>query len=151
MLSSGQTILLLNMKHPLRRVLVVDDDTEAADALAGILQRWFHCQVHAAYDGADAIEQATQHRPDAVVLKADLRGVTGLEVAAVLGRLFRQSRPKLIAIGAGPHERHRGQRAPRVFDAWLGEPLDLRALMNELGGERPGRDEPAQVAMRSDA
>ncbi|HEV8690752.1 MAG TPA: response regulator [Ideonella sp.] len=139
------------MKYPLRHVLVVDDDTQAADALAGVLQRWFHCQAHAAYDGADAIEQATQHRPDAVVLKADLRGVTGVEVAAVLRRLFRQARPKLIAIGAGPHERHRGRRAPPVFDAWLGEPLDLRALMNELGGEWPTRGEPAPLALRSDA
>lgn len=134
------------MKYPLRHVLVVDDDTEAADALARVLQHWFHCEVHAAYDGADAIELAAQHRPEAVVLKADLPGVTGAEVAAVLTRLFRQARPKLIAIGSDHAARNGAARRAQVFDAWLSEPLDLRALMIELGGAESAVREQAQMA-----
>jgi len=123
------------MKYPYRHVLVVDDDVDTAETLAGALQRWLHCHVRTAYDGTDAIEMAALQRPDAVVLKADLPGVSGAEVAAVMRRLFRNTRPKLIAYGninlEGPLP------AGTTFDAWLAGPVELRALMTELMDERP--------------
>jgi DNA-binding response OmpR family regulator len=137
------------MKYSLRHVLLVDDDTEAADALARVLHQWFHCQVHIAYDGADAIELATVHRPDAVVLKANLPGVTSREVASVLRRLFRRAPPKLIAFGPDAHDPHRLGQRNGAFDAWLSEPLNLRALMVELSDDRPRAQPASQAALRA--
>jgi two-component system, OmpR family, response regulator len=123
------------MKYPYRHVLVVDDDVDTAENLSGALERWLHCRVRTAYDGTDAIELAALQRPDAVVLKADLPGVSGAETAAVLRRLFRRTPPKLIAYGNA--HRHREPRPAAAFDAWLEGPSDLRALLAELVEERP--------------
>ena len=73
--------------------------------------------------------------PEGLIVVADLPGVSGAEVAAVMRRLYRRSYPKLIAYGNA--HRHREPRPGTVFDAWLAGPVELRALMAELMDERP--------------
>ncbi|WMX46006.1 response regulator transcription factor [Streptomyces roseicoloratus] len=68
------------------RVLVVDDEASLAELLSMAL-RYEGWQVHSAGDGAGALRQAREFRPDAVVLDMMLPDMDGL---AVLGRLRRE-------------------------------------------------------------
>src|SRR5262249_39046484 len=59
-----------------RRVLVVDDNVDAAESVAMLLRLWGH-QVHLAYNGPEALEAADQHQPEVVVLDIGLPGMNG--------------------------------------------------------------------------
>ncbi len=63
-----------------RRVLVVDDNVDAAQTLAELLELWGH-EVHVALDGPDALEAARDYRPDVVLLDIGLPTLDGYQVA----------------------------------------------------------------------
>ena len=63
-----------------RRILVVDDNRDAADSLAAILKLHAH-QVETAYDGLEAVERAADFRPDLILLDIGLPSIGGYEVA----------------------------------------------------------------------
>ena len=63
-----------------KRVLIVDDNRDAADSLAMLLQIDGH-EVHAAYSGEDALQQMRAFAPDFVLLDIGLPGIDGYEVA----------------------------------------------------------------------
>jgi CheY-like chemotaxis protein len=66
-------------------VLVVDDNEDAADSLAALLQLSGH-EVFVAYDGQQALEVAEQVRPDVVLLDVSMPRMDGHEVARRLRR-----------------------------------------------------------------
>ena len=82
-----------------RRLLVVDDNRDAAESMSMLLQMWGH-EVAFAYDGPSALETAEQWQPEAVFLDIGLPGMDGYEVAARLRAL-----PQ--AKGASTHRNHR--------------------------------------------
>jgi hypothetical protein len=65
---------------PARRVLVVDDNQDAADSLAMVLKMVGH-NVLVAHDGPAALDLAENHTPEVIFLDIGLPGMTGLEVA----------------------------------------------------------------------
>ncbi|HWP48478.1 MAG TPA: ATP-binding protein [Candidatus Limnocylindrales bacterium] len=120
---------------PHRRILVVDDNTDAAVSLGKLLKLWGH-EVQIAQDGPTAIELATSYRPEVVLLDIDLPGINGYEVA----RRFRQepqlSQVVLIAL-TGYGQKEDPQRAREAgFDHHFTKPINLRALQRAL--EFPG-------------
>src|SRR4029077_17777901 len=60
------------------RILVVDDSTDSARMLAVLLKREGY-ETRTAFDGPAAIEAATLHRPDVVLLDLTLPGISGVE------------------------------------------------------------------------
>ena len=78
------------------RVLVVDDNVDAAESLAMLLQSDGHT-VSVAHNGVDAVERAEAWRPDIVVLDVGLPGMNGYEVASAL-RQRGEACPELIAV-----------------------------------------------------
>jgi PAS domain S-box-containing protein len=73
-------------------VLVVDDDVDAADSLALLLQMAGY-EARVAYSGTTALQTAVEHRPEAVILDLSLPEMDGYE----LGRRLRQH-PQLAAV-----------------------------------------------------
>jgi CheY-like chemotaxis protein len=67
-----------------RRILVVDDDDAARQAVARSLQTVAGWDVAQAYCGAQAIESATQHQPDAILLDVVMPAMDG---PATVGKL----------------------------------------------------------------
>ena len=63
-----------------RRVLVVEDDVNAAASLALVLKEW-GCQVQVAHDGSEAVRAVRDQRPDAVLVDLCLPGMDGYQVA----------------------------------------------------------------------
>lgn len=117
-----------------RRLLVVDDNRDAAETMSMLLQMWGH-EVVFAYDGPSALETAEQWQPEAVILDIGLPGMNGYEVAARLRELPHARGAVLIAItGYGQDDdRLRSRRAG--IDHHLVKPVApdaLRDLVDSL-------------------
>jgi PleD family two-component response regulator len=69
-------IAAINLRVDVRRVLVVDDNQDAADSLATLLRLWgYDCRV--SYDGQDALQTAWEIRPDRLILDINMPGMDG--------------------------------------------------------------------------
>jgi CheY-like chemotaxis protein len=114
-----------------RRILVVDDNVDAAEALSRIL-RLQDQEVCVAHDGHAALEMAAAMQPEIVFLDLDLPKVNGLEVARRL-RSERPAQPPLLiaTTGFGQEEDRRRTRAAG-FDHHLVKPIDPQALRSLL-------------------
>lgn len=119
---------------PKRRLLVVDDNRDAAESMSMLLEMWGH-EVAFVFDGPSALEAAQQWQPEAVFLDIGLPGMDGYEVAERLRELPQARGAVLIAItGYGQEEdRLRSRRAG--IDHHLIKPVApdaLRSLVDSL-------------------
>jgi two-component system, sensor histidine kinase len=121
-----------------RRILIVEDNADAREALRVLLELEGHT-VEAAAEGGRAIAIARDKDPDIALVDIGLPGVDGYEVARQL-RTAPGRRPVLIALtGYGqPEDRQRALDAG--FDDVLVKPVDPTALTTLLATlEIPGR------------
>jgi PAS domain S-box-containing protein len=111
---------------PPLRVLVVDDNLDAADTLRALLAARGH-QVRAVYDGETALAAAAEIQPQLVLLDLGMPGLDGYETAQRL-RHAHATPPVLVAVtGWGQRADRRRVRAAG-FDHHLVKPADLGAL-----------------------
>jgi PAS domain S-box-containing protein len=109
-----------------RRVLVVDDDRDAAESLAQVVQLLGH-RVEVAFDGPSALARASTDPPDVVLCDLGLPGVSGYELSRAL-RACRHGPMRLIAVSgyAQPEDVQAAKEAG--FDAHVAKPADLEQL-----------------------
>ena len=113
---------------PRRRVLVVDDNQDAADILARCLARVMGQEVEVAYDGPKAVAIAREFRPEVVLLDIGLPGMDGYEVAERLRGGPETGDALVIALtGWGQEEDRRRSKAAGI-DFHLVKPVDLNAI-----------------------
>lgn len=112
---------------PRQRVLVVDDNVDAARTLADLLALDGH-ESHVAHDGPSAVEAAHRLRPDAAILDLGLPGFSGLEVARRLREDPSLSGIFLIALSGWvqPEDLVRSREAG--FDHHLAKPVGTATL-----------------------
>jgi PAS domain S-box-containing protein len=110
-----------------RRVLVVDDSTDAADSLAMLLELEGH-EVSTAYTAAAALEKAERLQPEIAFIDIGLPQMDGYEVARRLRANERCRAIRLVALtGYGqPDDRDQARRAG--FDHHLVKPADLQSV-----------------------
>ncbi len=112
-----------------RRVLVVEDDADAAGALAILLRGWGH-DVQVARNGERALAAARARRPDAVLLDLNLGdGPDGLEVAYRLRGEAGLHDTRMFALTGHPPE---VEGVAGELDGVLVKPVDERALRQAL-------------------
>lgn len=114
-------------RPPPRRILVVDDNVDAALTLAELLALEGH-ETHVAHDGPSAVDAARRLVPDVAILDIGLPGFDGLEVARRL-RADPALRGVLLVALSGwvqPDDRARSREAG--FDHHLAKPVPLRSL-----------------------
>ena len=114
-----------------RRVLIADDNADAAESLAGILRSQGH-EVYIAADGQQAIELAETYRPDIIFMDLGMPHVNGLQATRHI-----RGRPwgKLVFIAAltgwgQPGDRDRSRQAG--VDLHLVKPIELGEIANVL-------------------
>ena len=116
-----------------KRVLVVDDNEDAADLLAYALQNIGY-QTRTAYDGPSALRIVDSFRPDIALLDIGLPVMNGYELAQKL-RARVELRPlRLVALTGYGQDRDRDRAKEAGFDAHVVKPVDLTqlaALMDE--------------------
>jgi PAS domain S-box-containing protein len=116
-----------------RRVLVVDDNRDAADAMAVLLSIDGH-DITIAYDGTTALDSAASRLPDVVLLDIGLPDITGYEVSRRLRALEGGERITIVAISGWGQARDKQLAFDSGFDAHLTKPADpsqVRALLND--------------------
>jgi len=117
-----------------RRLLVVDDNRDAAESMSMLLELWGH-DVAYAYDGPSALETAEQWHPEAVFLDIGLPGMDGYEVAEKLRELPNAKGAVLIAITGYGQEDDRLRSLRAGIDHHLVKPVApdaLRSLIDSL-------------------
>ncbi len=121
-----------------RRILVVDDNRDAVDALAMML-RLNGSDVEVAYDGPSGLATAQSFRPDAIVLDIGLPGMDGYQVARRL-RMRPETADKLIVAVTGYGQKEDRERAHVAgFDHHLVKPIESETLIRLLAAPR-GRE-----------
>ena len=114
-----------------RRILVVDDNEDAAEWLATVLGLNGH-ETHVAHDGLEAVTTAERIRPDAVLLDIGLPRLDGYEVCR---RIRAQSWGKdllLVALTGWGQEEDRQKSRDAGFDTHLVKPVEDEALLKLL-------------------
>lgn len=129
---------------PARRVLLVDDNTDAVELLANTLKDWGH-EVAVAYDGPQALRAAEISAPDLILLDIGLPGMSGLEVAESLRSSPDFDRTLIVALTGYGHPEDRERSFAAGCDLHITKPIDpeyLRKLLREPPAPRTIRDRP---------
>jgi signal transduction histidine kinase len=111
-----------------RRVLVVDDNADAADTLADLLMDEGH-DVRIAHDGLTALREAASFRPRVVFLDLGLPGMDGYEVARRIRAQLDLGSVQLIALTGYGQEEDRRRTAAAGFNAHVVKPASAEALL----------------------
>jgi signal transduction histidine kinase/DNA-binding response OmpR family regulator len=118
------------------KILVVDDNVEAADSLGRLLRLEGH-HVSCAYDGPSAVDLAAKVHPNVAILDLGLPGIDGFEVAKRLRSERNPSDLLLLALsGYGQEEDHR-RSSLAGFDQHFNKPLDFHRLVRALATAFP--------------
>jgi len=112
----------------LRRILVVEDDIDAARSLTWILRDMGH-DVEYAINGYVAIDVAEKLRPEFVFLDLALPGMNGFEVCRRLKRTPGFDGTRIIAVSAYSQEEYRTRAREVGCDGYIVKPLDPAILV----------------------
>jgi signal transduction histidine kinase len=114
-----------------RRILVTDDNRDAAKSLALLLQYNGH-EVETAHDGRQAIAKAEVWRPDVMLLDLGMPEMNGYDVCRSIRRTPWGKGIRIVALTGWGQEQDRRNTREAGFDAHLVKPVDLSALKNVL-------------------
>jgi CheY-like chemotaxis protein len=115
------------------RLLVVDDNEDAADSLATLLGVLGY-EVKVAYDGPEAIQAADGFMPDAALLDIGLPHLSGYDIARHM-RSTRGPGVLLVAITGWGQEDDRRRAREAGFDSHFTKPADFEQLTGLLDRE----------------
>ncbi len=115
-----------------RRVLIVDDNVDTAEAMARLLNRAGHDTV-VVHDGQNAITRARAISPDAVIMDIGLPEMDGYEVATRMGRDLWRETALLIAVTGYGQADDRQRAFEAGFDHHFTKPVDIAQVQALLG------------------
>ena len=125
------------------RVLVVDDNVDAARTMAMLLELEGY-QVECAFDGQQALDCVRDRPPDALLLDIGLPRLDGLEVARRLRAQSGEAARKrlLVAVSGYGRDQDRAQALQAGFDLHFTKPADPEQLLQVLARHRQGLASP---------
>ncbi|MBC8026614.1 MAG: response regulator [Steroidobacteraceae bacterium] len=124
------TIAAPTVTQSARRILIVDDNTDAAESLAILLDLEGHTTL-VAHDGESALVAAAEFCPDTVFLDIGMPGMNGYDTARELRDAHGES-IKLIALTGWGAEEDRRRAHEAGFDRHLVKPVDPAMLASAL-------------------
>ena len=121
------------------RVLVVDDNEDAATMLTVLLQKRGY-ETCTAFDGPGALGAVRAFEPDVAILDIGLPVMDGYELAEHLRERLASRPPRFIALTGYGQASDRRRTAEAGFEAHLVKPVDMRALEALLAGRHGASD-----------
>ncbi len=115
-----------------RRILVVDDNQDAAATLAELLQM-LGSEVAVAHDGLGAVDQVRQFLPDVVLLDIGLPDINGYEAARRIRAIEGVRQPRLVALTGWGQNQDKEMAAAAGFDEHWTKPVDPQRLQDLAG------------------
>lgn len=115
-----------------RRVLVVDDNEDAAEALDLMLRQLGH-ETLVLHRGQEALLRLAQFGPDVVLLDLGMPGLDGFEVARRIRATHLDRQPTVIAVTGWGQDADRERARAAGFDAHLVKPVSADLLAQALG------------------
>jgi CheY-like chemotaxis protein len=113
------------------RLMIVDDNTDAAETLADLL-RVLGYEVRCAGDGASAFAVLDEYVPDLALLDIGLPGEDGYALAQRMRADPRMARAKLVALTGYGSDTDRARALGASFDEHLVKPVGVEKLMAVL-------------------
>jgi PAS domain S-box-containing protein len=123
-----------------RRVLVVDDNVDAREALRFLLEDDGH-EVRTAADGTEALAEAEMFRPDIVLLDIGLPGMDGYEVARRLRDLPGFGSALIVAVSGYGQAEDRVRSRAAGFDEHLLKPVSPARLLDVVKTAAPSPED----------
>jgi len=124
------------------RVLLADDNVDAADTMTAVLEMSGH-QVRTVYSAAQALAAAPEFSPDIMLLDIGMPGMNGYELAQRLRADSRYDQTLLVALTGWGSESDRELALQAGFDHHLTKPVDQLALEPLLRRAADPREKPA--------
>ncbi len=118
------------------RVLIAEDNEEAADSLALLLEVWGH-EVRVARDGLAALDAARTFRPEALLLDLTLPRLDGFGVARGVRQQDELRGTAVVALTGHADEESRRRALDAGCDHFLVKPVDPAEIRAVLGRLRP--------------
>ena len=113
------------------RILVVDDNTDAAESLSLLLQLNAH-EIRTATNGKDALALAAQFRPDIAFLDIGMPGMTGYELAVRLRQLPDLARLHIVAVTGWGSEEDQARSREAGIDQHFTKPIAAETVSRLL-------------------
>jgi CheY-like chemotaxis protein len=114
-----------------RRVLIVEDNADAADTLREVLLVWDH-EVEIARDGVEGIEKAHTFRPDLVLCDLGLPRLDGYEVAKAIRASPDLAGTYLVAVTGYASSADQRRAADAGFNRHLAKPVPMDVIEEVL-------------------
>jgi PAS domain S-box-containing protein len=124
------------------RILVVDDNLDAASTLSTLLELYGNT-VRSAHDGEQAVHAADEFRPDVILLDIGLPKIDGHEACRRIRQQPSGSDISIVAITGWGQDEDRRRSSEAGFDSHLTKPVDPQILMGLLADLR-GRSHTAR-------
>jgi PAS domain S-box-containing protein len=118
-----------------KKILVVDDNVDAAEAMSMLLTIIGH-ETRVAHDGPEALDAVRSYGPDVVLLDLGLPGMTGFEVCENIRKMDVTTPPLVVALTGWGQDSDRKKSREAGFDHHLVKPVDYDALADLLARPR---------------
>ena len=130
------------IEHPVRRVVVADDEPDIADLLTMSLELSGY-DVRTAYDGEEARELVLQTLPDLVILDWMMPKMTGIDVLNSLRARPQTREIPIVMLSAKASDTDVWQGWEAGANYSMTKPFDFEALLRYITYLEPGADQPA--------
>ncbi len=114
------------------RILVVDDNTDAAESLSLLLQMNAH-EIRTATNGRDALALVSDFKPDIAFLDIGMPGMTGYELATRLRAMPALAHTTLVAVTGWGSEEDQARSREAGFDHHFTKPIAAQSVSRLLG------------------
>lgn len=116
------------------RVLIVDDQRDAAETLSVLVRKWGY-EPRVAYDGGQALACADEFQPHVVLLDIILPGMNGAAVAGALHQRPWAAEAVIFAVSGYPQKAKKAYLGQALFDDYFLKPVEPVVLEQVLRAE----------------
>jgi CheY-like chemotaxis protein len=123
------------------RILIVDDNQDAADALARLVSSYGY-EVKAVYSGSDALQETESFQPDMALVDLGMPGIDGFETVTQLRQRRGNVHLLVVAVTGWTRDEDKRRAYEAGFDLHVGKPVTTEILRDvlELLGPIPEQD-----------